>query len=119
LRCRKKVSERNSRCASLNGTAESDGSLDEGDEVDELSVERPIIVNGKPHKLVQAVSDKAGKGLPSLPKPARGLSIAMKFFLICVVIAGCYGFIQMYKPRRSSVAGRHGAYGSYESKAYP
>jgi len=82
-------------------------------------VERPIIVNGKPHKVVQAVADKAAKVVPSLAKPVGGLSIGMKVFLILVVIAGCYGFLQMYKPRRSSVAGRHGAYGSYESKAYP
>jgi hypothetical protein len=77
---------------------------------------RPIIVNGKPHKVIQETAKQARKVVPSLAKSTGGLGMITKLCLILLVIAGCYGFVRLYSPRRSSVAGRHGA---YESKAYP
>jgi len=83
-------------------------------EDDEVTVERPVIVDGTPKKIQQNEARKVNAA--AALATSGGMSMVVKIFLILGVILGCVGFVKMYSPRKSSVAGRHGA---YVSRAYP
>jgi len=101
--------------SSIYGTAGSDGPLHE-DNDDDATVARPVIVDGTPVKIPQVKEARKIAGSVVAASSSQGFSVFAKGFLVLGVVAGCYGFVKLASPRRSSVAGRHGA---YESKAYP
>ena len=54
--------------------------------------------------LAGGAGDKTGD--PS----TEDLSLVTKFGILAVIVAACYAFVRSSAPRRTTMAGRHGAY---------
>lgn len=54
------------------------------------------------------IRDNKAATLQSLS--TEDLSLVTKFIILAVVVAACYAFVRSHGPRRTGLAGRHGAY---------
>lgn len=95
--------------AGLEGTAEAAVPLNE-DPVEDATAKAGSVVDDAAAKagekvegLKQAASDATGAS-------ADGLSLMAKLVGAAVIVGACVAFIRAFSPRRTGMAGRHGAY---------
>jgi hypothetical protein len=66
-----------------------------------------VVLDEEPVATYEALKDGGalGKDLST-----EDLSLITKFGILAVVVAACYAFVRSRSPRRTALAGRHGAY---------
>ena len=53
---------------------------------------------------------EGGVGVKMADLSTEDLSLVTKFGILAVIVALCYAFVRSRTPRRTTMAGRHGAY---------